>query len=148
MNYSNGRSSLYQETGVNTASPTKLVIMLYEGAIRAFTRAANDIRNRDLVGKQRSINQGMAIITHLRLTLDKNKGQDIAQELDRLYTYAYSKVLEGSTKLDTGAIEEAIKVLSDLLPAWEEIARKEQEQLAPPALLTNLAATGGFRLHA
>ena len=148
MSYPNGRSSLYQETCVNTASPTKLIVMLYEGAIKALTRAASDIRSRDLVSKQRSINQGIAIITHLRLTLNKDKGKDIAQELDRLYTYAYSKVLDGSTKLDAGAIEEAIKVLSDLLPAWEEIARKEQQQLAPPAFLANLAATGGFQLHA
>ncbi len=148
MVYPKSRSSIYEETSVNTASPSKLVVMLYEGAIKFLTRAAADIRKRDLVSKQKSVNQAMAIIHHLRLTLDKGKGQDIAQELDRLYTYAHSRVLEGSTKLDAGAIEEAIKVLSDLLPAWEEIARKEQEQLAPPDLLANLAANGGFQLHA
>jgi flagellar protein FliS len=148
MTYLNSRSSAYEETSVNTASPAKLVVMLYEGAIKALTNTANDIRNRDLVRKHRSVNHAMAIINHLRLTLNKDKSQDIAQELDRLYAYAFSRVLEGSTKLDTGAIEEAIKVLSDLLPAWEEVARKEQEQLAPPALLANLATTGGFQLHA
>jgi flagellar protein FliS len=148
MKYTNSRSSLYQETSVNTASPTKLVVMLYEGAIKFLTRAASDIRNRDLVSKQRSVNQAIAIIQHLQLTLDVDKGQDIARELNRLYAYVFKRTVDGSTKLDAGAIEEAIKVLSDLLPAWEEIARKEQEQLAPPALLANLAATGGFQLHA
>jgi flagellar protein FliS len=148
MSYPNSRSSIYAETSVNTASPTKLVVMLYEGAIRFLSRAAGDIRKRDLVSKQKSVNQAMAILNHLRLTLDKGKSQDIAQDLDRLYTYALSRVLEGSTRLNAGAIEEAIKVLSDLLPAWEEIARKEQEQQAPPALLANLAGTGGFQLHA
>ena len=148
MNYPNSRSSIYQETSVNTASPTKLVVMLYEGAIKFLTRAASDIRKRDLVSKHKSVNQAMAILHHLRLTLDKNNGQEIAQELDRLYAYAYSRVVDGSTKLDPGAVEEAIKVLSDLLPAWEEIAKREQEQLAPPALLANPAATGGFQLHA
>jgi flagellar secretion chaperone FliS len=148
MKYTNSRSSLYQETSVNTASPTKLVVMLYEGAIKFLTRAASDIRNRDLVSKQRSVNQAIAIIQHLQLTLDVDKGQDIARELNRLYAYVFKRTVDGSTKLDAGAIEEAIKVLSDLLPAWEEIARKEQDQLAPPALLANLAATGGFQLHA
>jgi flagellar secretion chaperone FliS len=123
-------------------------VMLYEGAIKFLTRAASDIRNRDLVSKQRSVNQAIAIIQHLQLTLDVDKGQDIARELNRLYAYVFKRTVDGSTKLDAGAIEEAIKVLSDLLPAWEEIARKEQEQLAPPALLANLAATGGFQLHA
>ena len=148
MSYGNNRSSVYEEISVNTASPTRLVVMLYEGAIKALTRAANDIRTRDLVSKQKSVNQGMAIIKHLRLTLDKDKGGQIAEELDRIYSYAFSRVLDGSIKLDAGAIEEAIKVLSDLLPAWEEIAKKEQERLAPPALLGNMASTGGFQLQA
>jgi len=147
MKYPNSRSSVYEETSVNTASPTKLVVMLYEGAIRFLTRAASDIRNRDLISKGKSVSQAMAIIRQLRLTLDMDKGQDIAQELDRLYTYTLARVLDGSTKLDAGAIEEAIKVLSDLLPAWEEIDRKEQEQFVPPALLANLPATGGFQLQ-
>jgi flagellar protein FliS len=147
MNYTSNRSSFYEETSVNTASPTKLVVMLYEGAIRFLTRAASDIRNRDLVSKRKSVNQAMAIIQHLRLTLDTDKGQEIATELDRLYAYTLSRVLDGSSKLDASAIEEAIKVLADLLPAWEEVARKEQEQFVPPALLGNMATTGGFQLH-
>src|SRR5437870_4598255 len=129
MNYSNSRSALYKETAVNTASPTRLVVMLYEGAVRFLTRAATDIRNHDLVAKAESIRRALAIIQHLRLTLDTEKGQNMARELDRIYEYATSRVLEGSTKLDARAIEEAIKVLSDLLPAWEETARKEQENL-------------------
>jgi flagellar protein FliS len=145
MSYPSNRSSVYQETSVNTASPTKLVVMLYEGAIRFLTRAASDIRNRDLVSKGKSVKQAMAIIQHLRLTLDTDKGQAVARELDRLYAYTLSRVLDGSTKLDAGAIEEAIKVLSDLLPAWEETARKEQ--FVPPALLANLPAAGGFQLQ-
>lgn len=147
MNYANSRSSLYEETSIYTASPTKLVVMLYEGAIRFLTRAASDIRNRDLVSKRKSVNQATAIIQYLRLTLDTDKGQEIARELDRLYAYVLSRIVDGSTKLDASSIEEAIKVLSDLLPAWEEIARKEQEQFVPPALLGNITTTGGFQLH-
>jgi flagellar protein FliS len=110
------------------------------------TRAAKDIRNRDLVSKAASVNRALAIIQHLRLTLDMEKGEHIARELDRLYAYAVSKILEGSTQLDAPAIEEAIKVLSNLLPAWEEIARKDQEKVTATALLAQ-PATGGFRLQ-
>jgi len=72
----------------------------------------------------------------------------MARELDRLYDYALAKVLEGSTKLNASAIEEAIKVLSTLLPAWEEIAKREQEQSIPAGVLANQSANGGFQLHA
>src|SRR5205807_8353146 len=147
MTQSTNRSSLYKETSVVTASPTKLVVMLYEGAIRFLTRAAKDIRERDLVSKSESINRALAIVQHLRLTLDMEKGENIAQELNSLYAYVISRILDGSTKLDAAAIDEAIKVLSNLLPAWEEIAKKDQEQYVPPALLANSAPNGRFRLQ-
>ena len=148
MNYPNNQLSVYQQTSIQTASGTKLVVMLYEGAIRFLNRGANDIRNRDLVSKGRSISQALAIIQHLQLTLDSQKGQDMARELDRIYTYTISRVLEGSTKLNVSAIEEAINVLSNLLPAWEEIAKREQEQSIPAGVLANQTAPGGFQLHA
>jgi flagellar secretion chaperone FliS len=147
MGYPN-RSSLYKETSVFTASPTKLVAMLYEGAIRFLTRAADDIRNGDLVGKAESVSKAVAILQHLRFTLDTDKGQHVAQDLDRLYAYTLSRVLDGSTGLAAAPIEEAIKMLSDLLPAWEEIAAKEQVQRVPPVFLANTTATGGLQLQA
>jgi flagellin-specific chaperone FliS len=76
-----------------------------------------------------------------------DKGQQIARELDSLYAYVISRILDGSTKLDAAAIDEAIKVLSNLLAAWEEIAKKDQEQAVPPADLANTTTTGGFRLQ-
>jgi flagellar protein FliS len=148
MSYANKQLSVYQQTSIQTASGPKLVVMLYEGAIRFLNRAADDLRNRDLVSKAQSVNRAMAIIQHLQLTLDSQKGQDIARELDRIYTYAISRVLEGSTKLNVSAIEEAVKVLSNLLPAWEEIAKREQEQSIPAGVLANQTTPGGFQLHA
>jgi flagellar protein FliS len=148
MIYQNCRPALYKETSVSTASPTKLVVLLYEGAIRFLTRAAADIRKGDLVSKGESISRAVAIIQHLQASLDTAKGENIARELEGLYAYALARVLEGSTNLNAGAIEEAIKVLSELLPAWEEIASKEQQQFVPPALMTNMAATGGLQLQA
>jgi flagellar protein FliS len=91
------------------------------------------------------VSRAVAIIQHLRGTLDLEKGQHIARDLDRLYQYTLSRVLEGSTKLNPAAIEDGIKVLSNLLPAWEEIARKEQEQLVPAQLLT--ATTSGLHIQ-
>jgi len=147
MNYPNNQLSVYQQTSIQTASGPKLVVMLYEGAIRLLSRAADDIRNRNLVSKRESVGRAMAIIQHLRSTLDTQKSQTMARELDRLYDYTISRVLEGSTKLNASAIEEAIKVLSNLLPAWEEIAKKEQEQSIPAGVLAIQAKSGGFQLH-
>ena len=141
------RSNTYQEIAVQTSSPTKLVVMLYEGAIRFLGQSVTAIESKDIDTKRQSIDRAMAVIQHLQSTLDRDRGGDVAAELDRLYIYITSKVLEGSTKLQTEPIEEAIKLLNVLLSGWEEIVKKEQENAVPTTLLAQQAASGGFRLH-
>jgi len=147
MTYNN-RSSFYKETSINTASPVKLVVMLYEGAIRFLTQAAGAMRKGDLIGKGEAVKRAVAIIQHLQFTLDMENGRDAARQLETVYVDVLNRALEGSTKLDVAAIEEAIKVLSELLPAWEELARNQEQTIPPAALLQQAASTGGFRLHA
>ena len=142
------RSNTYQEIAVQTSSPTKLVVMLYEGAIRFLGQSVTAIRSKDIDSKRQSIDRAMAVIQHLQSTLDRDQGGDVAEELDRLYIYITSKILDGSTKLQTAPIEEAIKLLNVLLSGWEEIVKKEQETTVPTTLLAQQAANGGFRLHA
>ena len=142
------RSNTYQEIAVQTSSPTKLVVMLYEGAIRFLGQSVTAIESKDIDTKRQSIDRAMAVIQHLQSTLDRDRGGDVAAELDRLYIYITSKVLEGSTKLQTEPIEEAIILLNVLLSGWEEIVKKEQENAVPTTLLAQQAANGGFRLHA
>jgi len=141
------RSNMYQEIAVQTSSPTKLVVMLYEGAIRFLGQSVTAIRSNDIEGKRQSIDRAMAVIQHLQSTLDRDQGGDVAAKLDNLYIYITSKIMEGSTKLQTAPIEEAIKLLNVLLSGWEEIVNKEQENTVPTTLLAQQAASGGFRLH-
>lgn len=149
MSYPNYGSSAYKAISVNTASPAKLVVMLYQGAIRFLKQAQEDIRTKDFAQKSQSVDRAVAIIQHLQGTLDMEKGGKISLDLDRLYTYVTSRVFEGSAKLDLRAFEEAINLLTTLLSGWEEIAQKEQEQSVPADLLAQPTPAGGrFELHA
>ncbi len=148
MSYPTYGSSVYKEISINTASPAKLVVMLYEGAIRFLRKAETDIRNKDFAQKSQSVDRTVAIIQHLQGTLDVDKGGKVAVDLDRLYTYITSRIFEGSAKLDLKAFEEAIQLLTTLLSGWEELARREQEQSVPTDLLAKQAAGGRFELHA
>ena len=148
MSYPNYGSSAYKAISVNTASPTKLVVMLYQGAIRFLKQAQEDIRNKDFAQKSQSVDRAVAIIQHLQGTLDMEKGGKISLDLDRLYTYVTSRIFDGSAKLDLRAFEEATELLTTLLSGWEEIARKEQEHSVPADLLATAPAGGRFELHA
>jgi flagellar protein FliS len=149
MSYPNYGSSAYKAISVNTASPAKLVVMLYQGAIRFLKQAQEDIRSKDFAQKSQSVDRAVAIIQHLQGTLDMEKGGKISLDLDRLYTYVSSRIFDGSVKLDLTAFEEAIQLLTTLLSGWEEIAQREQEQSVPADLLAQPIPAGGrFELHA
>lgn len=126
-------SRSYYETSVTTSSPEQLVVMLYQGAIRHLKQATIEILKKDLEGKRHSIDRAVAIVQHLQNTLDMERGAEISVELDRLYTYMLAKILDGSIKLQTAPLEEAVKLLSTLLESWEEIARQKQVRFMPPA---------------
>jgi len=143
------RPNIYQEIAVQTSSPTKLVVMLYEGAIRFLRQSVTAISSKDLDQKRQSVDRAVAVIQHLQGTLDMDRGGAVAAELDKLYTYINSKIVEGSSKLQTAPVEEAIKLLTVLLSGWEEVSRRGQEHTVPTTLLAQQAATsnGRFQLH-
>jgi len=144
QNYSN----TYQKVAVQTSSPTKLVVMLYEGAIRFLNESTAAIQANDLERKRHSVDRAMAIVQHLQSTLDVERGGVVATDLNRLYGYISTCILDGSTKLQTAPLEEAIKLLNVLLTAWEELAKRETQTTARPTLVARQTANGGFELHA
>jgi len=141
-------SNAYQEVAVQTSSPTKLVVMLYEGAVRFLNESAAAIQANDLERKRHSIDRAVAIVQHLQSTLDVERGGQVAADLNRLYGYITTRILEGSTRLETAPLEEATKLLNVLLAAWEELAKKETHNTSRPTLQTRQTANGGFELHA
>ena len=143
-----GRPNAYQEVAVQTSSPSKLVVMLYEGAIRFLNQSITAIEAKDLNLKRQSIDRAVAVIQHLQSTLDMTQGKEVAAELDRLYTYITSRILDGSGKLEVAPLQEAIKLLTTLLTGWEEVAKKEQEHAVPAALLAQQSMSGRFTLRA
>ncbi len=147
MNLYSNRSNVYQEVAVQTSSPARLVVMLYEGAIRFLRQSIAAIQTQDLDSKRQSIDRAVAVIQHLQSTLDHERGGQVATDLERLYGYIVSRILEGSGQLNTAPLEEAIKLLTTLLSGWEGLAKAEQEQTVPPTLLVQQAANGRLALH-
>jgi flagellar secretion chaperone FliS len=145
---SKNHSNAYQEVAVQTSSPTKLVVMLYEGAVRFLNESTAAIQANDLERKRHSIDRAVAIVQHLQTTLDVKRGGQVAADLNRLYGYITTRILEGSTRLETAPLEEATKLLNVLLAAWEELTKKESHNTSRPALQTRQTANGGFELHA
>ena len=54
------RSNAYRETAVQTSSPTRLVVMLYEGIIRFLRESVTAIESKDLDRKRQSVDRAVA----------------------------------------------------------------------------------------
>jgi flagellar secretion chaperone FliS len=112
----------YSRTQVQSQSPLELVVMLYDGAIRFLNMAAEGMRQKDLQAKRQGMSNAMAIIGELQNTLNMQEGGEVAESLDRLYSYIISRLLDANLKRDPAPLEEAIRLLRPLRDAWAEIA--------------------------
>lgn len=110
------------ETSINSASPHKLISMLYDGALTALAKAGAQMKAGDIAAKGNSISQAISIIDNgLRASLDKKQGGEIAESLDSLYEYMSNRLLAANIGNHPEYIEEVRRLLNELKGAWEQI---------------------------
>jgi len=115
-------ANVYQQTQVQTQSPLELVVMLYDGALRFLEIAADAIRRKDWKAKREGMKRSMAMLAELQNTLNLKDGGEVAESLDRLYTYVNTRLIEANLKKDAAPVDEAIRLLKPLRDAWAHIA--------------------------
>ncbi len=140
MSYQNAYSA-YQKNNISTASQGRLVVLLYEGAIKHLNSARNLLgENAKLKPNQIEqfgihIQKAQAIITELQVSLDMEKGGEIAKNLMSLYLYFNEELLSANINQNKEKIDSVIKMLSDLAEAWRTIANSTAN--APASKIPN-----------
>ena len=113
----------YQQTNFTTANPMRLVLMCYDGAIRSLKLARERYLEKDYEGKAKALKKALDIINEVNISLDLEKGGDIAKNLRSLYLYMAQTLTDADLKRDIGMFDEVIRMLEELESAWKEIAR-------------------------
>lgn len=115
------------ETGVESADPHKLILMLFEGAQEALARAKRHMKQNEIAEKGQMISKAIMIIDHgLKASLDMNVGGDLAIKLHSLYEYMVSQLLIANVQNSFEKVDEVNKLLSELCDAWKQIRYTEQ----------------------
>lgn len=110
------------ETELESASPHKLVVMLFDGAIVAVANATRHMENREIADKGKAISKAIDIIANgLQASLDLESGGEIAARLEALYEYMGQRLLYANLHNDTAALKEVSSLLQELRFAWEKI---------------------------
>jgi flagellar protein FliS len=128
----------YQEANLETASQGKLLLMLYDGAIRFLTQALQAMEAKKFNDAHMHILKAEDIITELMSCLRMDVGE-ISANLFKLYEYMNWRLMQGNIKRDARMIEEVQGLLRSLREAWVE-AVKATAQGATPAPLQGQGA--------
>jgi len=120
MNAYAAAPNTYQQSAVLTATPERLVVMLYDGMHRFLFQAAAAMRERDIPAVHNKLRSAEAILAHLQSTLDLEQGE-IAQNLLSIYLFCRRHLNEARVGLDATKVEEVDRLLSTLRDAWAQI---------------------------
>lgn len=114
-----------------SAGPHRLILMLFDGALKAIAIAKTNIEAGNIALKGASISKAISIVDDgLRSSLDKTAGGELAMQLDQIYEYVTHLMLQANLTNRVELLEEAANLLSDLRESWEEMGRAQQ-QAAP-----------------
>jgi flagellar protein FliS len=110
----------YTEQMVLTASPAKLIELLLQKAVSVIEEAKQLIDEKDFNNANAKIVRAQDIVMELNLSLDIEKGGDIAKNLRALYNYMYRTLVEANVKKDKKMLDDVKTLLEDLLSTWRE----------------------------
>lgn len=113
----------YQENLVNTASPVRLVILLYQGSIGALHRAEKYFEEKNPVKAHSEILQAEKIVLELMQALNFEQGGEIAQNLFSLYQFILEQCALLNEENASRLIPRLIQILEGLQEAWREIEK-------------------------
>ena len=122
----------YKRTQVTTVDKGRLIILLYEGAIKFIRQAKECAESGDIEGKANNINRAMDVVAELNHSLNITDGGEIAANLRRLYLFMSDQLLTGKVKKETHYLDEVTRLLSALNEAWNEVVSKPEAQQAVP----------------
>lgn len=143
MSY-NQAYNAYRDTNVKTASQGRLVVLLYEGAVKQLTLANSmfdengKLPVRSIEGFGKALLKAQEIITELQVSLDMEKGGEIAKNLMSLYIFFNKQLTETNISKDKSKLEPVLKMLSELCESWRQAAATSPAPATPVQQTLNI----------
>ena len=125
--YSNYQNA-YKKASVNTLDQNKLIIMLYDGAIKNANFAVEYMKSGEIEKVHDSLIKTKNIVTELLATLNMENGGEIAKNLKSLYSYMFSLLIEANMDKKSKPVLTVIDLLKELRGAWVQIREKKKPE--------------------
>jgi flagellar secretion chaperone FliS len=120
----------YKTTSVQSASKEKILLMLYEGAIRFMKQAIVAIDRKDIAARGMNVGRAFDIVMELNNTLNHEVGGDLAKNLEQLYMFVTDQLTQANIKNDKVPLQHALKTMETLYQGWVEAVEKIKREEA------------------
>lgn len=117
----------YLESQVYSASPVRLVTILYRAALDSLETARRHVGTGDVRKRAEATVRASNVVAELTQSLSLEQGGEVARNLLHLYDYILHRIHEGNMHCDANAYSECIQLLSTLLDGWQSIGGEEEE---------------------
>ncbi len=128
------KMNAYTRVDVETASQGKIIVMLFNGAIKRAEEAKRQLERGDRQSVHNNLIRAQEIIAELRGALNMKAGE-IAVNLDRIYEYFQHLLITANVKKDPSHIDMAVEMMGEMRDTWQELfdrlAREDQSRRAP-----------------
>ncbi len=125
-----GYARTYRANAITTASPGQLVLMMYDGVLKAlaiaqeaFKQPETDLRRIETINQQ--LLKAQAIIAELQGTLNMAAGGDFAKTMYRLYDYHNRRLLEANIRKRVEPVIEVERLIQELRDAWAQMLTQQ-----------------------
>jgi flagellar protein FliS len=134
-------TNAYREVSVRTATQGKLIVMLYDEAVKQLDLGISLLQSKtkQLDKVHNALIKTQDIVTELMAGLDFDRGGEIAKNLMSLYVFFNEKIREGNLKKDPEPLIQVRAFVADLRSAWVQIANSKVEELPASRPGVNIA---------
>ncbi len=116
------------ESGVLSSDPHQLILMMFDGALRAIAEAKGAIERKDLASKSTAITKAINIFSALRESLDKESEPVISENFDNLYAYCITSLIDLSISLDLDGLDEISAFIKPIRDAWSQMPESAKQE--------------------
>lgn len=111
----------YMDASIATASPARLLVMLYERLVLDVQRGLDALQRRDLEETHSQLTHAQDIVMelHSSLKVEAFKG---GKDLAALYGYLHQQLVLANIRKDVGIAAECLQLVTDLCETWRQAA--------------------------
>lgn len=118
----------YKQTSIQSASREKLLLMMYEGAIKFTKLAIKSAEEKKVAERCVNIGRAFDIVLELNNTLDHKVGGEIAAKLEQLYMFITEQYTKANISGDPEPLKVSLKILENLYEGWKQAVEKIKKE--------------------